>query len=391
MKGLGVTVLTGEEAYRGIEEADLIVPSPGVPPTIPPLLRAREHGVRIVAEIEVAFWLAPCPMIAITGTKGKTTTTALLGELLREAGVPARVGGNIGLPLIELAVEARPEEWLVAEVSSFQLEATEQFHPRVAVLLNLFPDHLDRHETMEAYGEAKARIFANQEAVDTAIIGRDDPAAWAMRERTRARVVPFSTRGPAPEGADAQEGWLRVAGRPVCPVEAVRMRGRHNVGNALAALAAAHAIGAPLDRAEETLRSFPGVEHRLETVASVGGVTFINDSQATTPPATLAALAAFEGRVALIAGGRAKVHDFSELAQAAAARRGLFGVDRRSRGGNRRGGANRGSDRGDAGGECAGGGAAGLSGGGAGGSGVAVTGVRQFRYVCKHGGARPCL
>ncbi len=201
---------TGPDAYAGIEEADLIVPSPGVPLTIPPLLLAREHGIRIVAEIEVASWLARGPIVAVTGTKGKTTTTALLGELLKDAGVPARVGGNIGRPLIELAAAAGPEEVLVAEVSSFQLEATDTFRPNVAVLLNLFPDHLDRHETMEAYRAAKARVFANQEPSDIAIISRDNAPAWAMRAGTRARIIPFTLTAPAPEGADLHEGWLRV-------------------------------------------------------------------------------------------------------------------------------------------------------------------------------------
>ncbi len=320
LAGTGATVLTGADAYRGVEEADLVVPSPGVPFQAPPLRRARSHGVRIVAEIEVAYWLAPCPIVAITGTKGKTTTTALLGELLQDAGVSARVGGNIGRPLIELAAAALPQDVLIAEVSSFQLEATEQFRPKVAALLNLFPDHLDRHETMEAYEEAKARIFAHQEAEDAAVIGRDDPGAWALRTRTRARVLPFSLQHAAPEGADLVDGWLRVVGTRVCPASAMRLRGRHNLGNALAALAAAHALGAPLDRAENTLRRFPGVEHRLEVVASVAGVLFVNDSQATTPPATVAALEAFDEPVALIAGGRAKVHDFSALAQAVARR-----------------------------------------------------------------------
>jgi len=325
LDGAGVAVLTGADAYRGLEDAELIVPSPGVPLDIPPLLQARGHGVRIVSEIEVAYWLAPCPIIAVTGTKGKTTTVALLGELLHDAGVAARVGGNIGVPLVQLAAEAAPGDLLVAEVSSFQLEATEQFRPRVAVLLNLFADHLDRHGTMEVYREAKARIFTNQEPTDRAVISRDDSGAWAMHERTRARVLPFSTAAPAPEGADLCDGWLRVGGARICPASSLRLRGKHNLGNALAALAAAQAVGAGLDAAEDTLRRFPGVEHRLEIVATVNGVTFVNDSQATTPPATLAALEAFEGPVALLLGGRAKVHEFAELAQAMA-RRGAFSV-----------------------------------------------------------------
>ena len=321
LAGTGVTILTGEEAYRGIEEAELVVPSPGVPLDIPPLLRARAAGAKIVSEVEVAYWLAPCPIIAITGTKGKTTTTALLGEMLRDAGLSALVGGNIGKPLIKLADAAKPEQVLVAEVSSFQLEATQHFRPRVAVMLNLFPDHLDRHETMEAYLDAKARIFANQEPSDIAVINQHDPRAWALRDLTRARIMPFSTQQPVPDGSDIADGWLRVLGERVCLASSVRLRGRHNLNNVLAALAAAKAIGAPLGNARLTLRHFPGVEHRLEEVGSAGGVLFINDSQATTPEAAIAALEAFAERVVLIAGGRSKVRDFSGLGEAVARHR----------------------------------------------------------------------
>ena len=315
----GVTVLTGEQAYRGIEEAELVVPSPGVPLGIPPLLRARERGAEVVSEIEVAYWLTKCPIIAVTGTKGKTTTAALIGELLNDGGKRALVGGNIGRPLIELAEAAEAGDILVAEVSSFQLEAIESFRPRVALLLNLRPDHLDRHESMAAYREAKARVFANQEAGDAAIINRDDREAWGLRKRTRAEVRPYSLSGEA-EGADVSEGWLRVGGERICPASAMRLRGRHNLGNALAALAAARAAGASLASAAETLARFPGVEHRLEAVGTVGGVLYVNDSQATTPEAAAAGLEAFEERVVLIAGGRPKVHDFGALAEAVTAR-----------------------------------------------------------------------
>jgi UDP-N-acetylmuramoylalanine--D-glutamate ligase len=318
LKGTGVVVLTGSEAYLGIEESELVVPSPGVPLTIPALLRAREAGARIVSEIEVAFWLARCPILAVTGTKGKSTTTALLGELLRDEGKKVRVGGNIGRPLIALADRAGEDEILVAEVSSFQLESTESFRPRVAVLLNLFADHLDRHADMAEYTAAKARIFANQESEDAAVINRGDKAAWALRERTRARVVPFSLDGAQPEGADVTGGWLRVERGEVCREGDVRLRGRHNLANALAALAAARCLGASLERAGETLARFEGLEHRLEPAGVVGGVTFINDSQATTPESAVVALEAFPEHVVLIAGGRPKVHDFAKLGSAMA-------------------------------------------------------------------------
>jgi UDP-N-acetylmuramoylalanine--D-glutamate ligase len=316
-----VVIQAGDKAYRGIEEADLVVPSPGVPLSLPPLLRARDRGARVVSEIEVAYWLAPCPMIAVTGTKGKTTTTALIGELLRDAGMQALVGGNIGRPLLELAETAQPESILVAEVSSFQLEATEQFRPRVAVLLNLSADHLDRHESMQAYREAKIRLFANQLPEDVAVVNRDDAEAWALRERTRAQVRPYSLRQAEPNGADVEGGWLRLGGERICPTGDLGLRGRHNLGNALAALLAVQAVGASLMQARDTLRRFAGVEHRLEVVATVNGVLFVNDSQATTPEAAVAGLEAFEERVILIAGGRPKVPDFRGLAEAMARRR----------------------------------------------------------------------
>lgn len=315
-----VVIRTGEEAYLGIEEAELIVPSPGVPLDIPPLLRARSRGIPVVSDIEIAFRVARCPMIAVTGTKGKSTTAALIGELLRGEGKEALVGGNIGRPLVALAAGAGPGAILVAEVSSFQLEATEEFRPRVAALLNLFPDHLDRHETLEAYREAKAKLFANQRPGDAAVVNRDDPEAWDLRGRTRAGVIAYSATEAAPEGADLVDGWLRVKGKRVCPHRAVRLPGRHNLGNVLAALAAAHAAGASLGHAAETIGGFEGLEHRLETVGTIGGVTFVNDSQATMPEAAAAGLEAFDRHVALIAGGRAKVSDFRRLAETIARR-----------------------------------------------------------------------
>ncbi|MFB3881601.1 MAG: UDP-N-acetylmuramoyl-L-alanine--D-glutamate ligase [Armatimonadota bacterium] len=315
-----VVVQAGPAAYRGLEQADLIVTSPGVPLNIPPLLRAASLGIPVVSEIEVAYWIAPCPIVAVTGTKGKSTTTTLIGEILRGDGVKVEVGGNIGRPLISFADRAAADAVLVAEVSSFQLEATREFRPRVAVLLNLFPDHLDRHTSMADYAAAKARLFANQQAEDTAVINNDDRQAWALRSLTRAQVVPFSLTQASPMGADVADGWLRVKGRAVCRADAVRLRGRHNLANALAALAAAHAAGASLNKADDTLSHFEGLEHRLEVAAVAGGVTYVNDSQATTPDAAVVALEAFPEHVILIAGGRPKVHDFDSLARAIAKR-----------------------------------------------------------------------
>ncbi len=320
LQGTGVAIRTGADAYRGMEQADLVIPSPGVPLDAPPLLHAAKHGAQVVSEIEVASWIAPCPIIAVSGTKGKSTTTSLIGELLKEEGKTVLLGGNIGRPLIGLADIAPPEALLVTEVSSFQLEATESFRPKVAVLLNVSPDHLDRHRTMAAYRAAKAKLFANQQPDDFAVVNREDPEAWDLAGLTRAAVLPFSVSRPLPEGADLSEGWLRVKGRPVCQAAQVRLRGTHNLANVLAALGAAEAAGGALERAAEVIAHFDGLEHRLETVDVIDGITFVNDSQATTPGAAVAALESFPGHVVLIAGGRAKVQDFSSLAEAAAKR-----------------------------------------------------------------------
>jgi UDP-N-acetylmuramoylalanine--D-glutamate ligase len=320
LQGTDVVIETGADAYREIEEADLAVPSPGVPLDIPPLLRAAQRGVRVVGEIEIAWWISKCPIIAVSGTKGKSTTTALIGEILKDEGKTVLVGGNIGRPLIGLADQAPTDALLVTEVSSFQLEATHHFRPKVAVLLNLSPDHLDRHRTMADYRRAKSKLLANQHPDDVVVINRDDPEAWGLAELTAATVMPFSLSQAVPEGADLTDGWLRVRGRPVCREGQVRLRGKHNRSNVLAALAAAQAAGAGLDVAARTVEHFEGLEHRLEVVDVIDGVTFVNDSQATTPEAAVAALEAFSKHVVLIAGGRPKVRDFGALAKAAANR-----------------------------------------------------------------------
>jgi UDP-N-acetylmuramoylalanine--D-glutamate ligase len=308
-----VTLEVGDRAYAGIEAADLVVISPGVPPEIEPLRRARARGIPVVAEIEVAYRLARAPIVAITGTKGKTTTTALLGRLLADPGREALVGGNIGVPLIALADRAEADDILVAEVSSFQLEMIDTFRPRVAAVLNFFPDHLDRHPDLDAYWRAKMRIFENQTPQDAAVLNLDQEALLPLRSGLRACLFGFSQRG-APEAAVSVRGGEIVAGdSAVCPVAAVRLRGRHNVDNALAALACMVALGVPTGRAASTLAEFQGVPNRLEEVGVVAGVTFINDSQATTPAAVEVALAAIEEPIILIAGGRPKVPDFGPL------------------------------------------------------------------------------
>ena len=321
LDGVSVRLQLGpEEAYRDIEQADLVVPSPGVPLAIPPIGRARAAGVPVLSEIELAYRLARAPIVAITGTKGKTTTTTLIGLLIGALGRPVRVGGNIGLPLIELAAEAGPEEVLVAEVSSFQLEAIDEFRPRVAVFTNLYPDHLDRYEnSMELYLAAKLNLFARQTAEDFVIVNADRPESARVEAATRARVIRTSIREKMPGGVYVADGQIvsEVQGSPVAvmPCNAVRLRGEHNLSNVLEAVAAVAALGPPVEHvAAETLGAFRGVPNRLEEVDTVNGVTFYNDSQGTTPMAVRMALQAFAATPpVLIAGGRPKITDFSEL------------------------------------------------------------------------------
>jgi len=316
LSGLPITFHLGEEAYSNIEQAELIIPSPGVPLDIPPLQRARAAGIPVVSEIEAAYWIAPCPIIAVSGTKGKTTTTTLIGRLLEAAGRPVLVGGNIGTPLIQLAAEATPDHLLVAEVSSFQLEGTRDFHPHIAVFLNFFADHLDRHPDLASYWQAKTKLFANQEREDYAVLNFDDVALRHLVGQVKSQVVFFAVDHSAQ--VEVRDGFLRLCGRSLCPTDKVRLRGKHNLCNVLAALAAVWCAGAGLEKAEKVLADFRGVANRLEEVAVVEGVTFINDSQATIPEAAQVALEAMDAPAILIAGGRPKVKDFSALAGAVA-------------------------------------------------------------------------
>jgi UDP-N-acetylmuramoylalanine--D-glutamate ligase len=321
-----VVLEVGDDAYRSLLESDLVVISPGVPPDLPVLQEARNRGIEVIGELELAYRLSAGKFIAITGTKGKTTTTMLTGSLLQDAGLSARVGGNIGSPIIEPALSAEPDDWLVTEVSSFQLETTRDFRPYVAVLLNFWPDHLDRHADLAAYWSAKRRIFERQEPDDWAVLNFDDPQVRSLADEVAAQVAPFSRTEPLGRGVYV-DGEQIVAAPPVtpewralAPVKSLRLRGRHNLENALAALAAAGAAGADLAHAERTLSSFEGVPNRLEQVGAVARVTFINDSQATNPAAVERALAAIEEPVVLIAGGRPKVSDFADLGRAIAAK-----------------------------------------------------------------------
>lgn len=292
VSGVDADVHLGEWADGLLDRVDLVVKSPGVPDDAPPIAGARARGVEVVSEIELGARLLPNPILGVTGTNGKTTTTALLGAMFDAAGVPAEVAGNIGRPLTSLVGVADPDAWIVCELSSFQLEDIDTLRPRIAVLLNLEPDHLDRHGSFEAYGAAKLRIFENQGGDDVAVLPRGF--------------------GPVPGGARRLEfdGGDPLPAEPLIP-------GAHNRENAAAAVAAARAAGIPDDAIAEALRTFPGVEHRIEEVATIAGVRYVNDSKATNVAAALRALASFAGaRKLVILGGRGKAEPYAPLAEA---------------------------------------------------------------------------
>jgi UDP-N-acetylmuramoylalanine--D-glutamate ligase len=319
-----VVVLESSDIPAG---ADLIVASPGIPPSSAVMSAARESGAPIISELEFAYRVSSAPWVAITGTNGKTTTTALVEHLLRESGIPAESVGNIGRAATRVAGEAGPATVLVAEVSSFQLALTERFHPRVAVLLNITPDHVDWHGSLEAYTADKARVFANQTPGDTAIVDMDDRGSAPFAALIAARGVDVCEVSIThSKGGAVLDGGMLVLQTKSERIELIsardlKIRGDHNVSNALAAAAAAHAIGASVADIRTGLRTFEPIEHRLESVGIVLGIEYFNDSKATNPDAVLKALTAFEDRpLVVLLGGHNKGNDFDELARAVRAR-----------------------------------------------------------------------
>jgi UDP-N-acetylmuramoylalanine--D-glutamate ligase len=321
LREAGVRLELGEHRRETFTSAALVVVSPGVPWELPELAAARETGVPVVAEIELAFRHLRGRVAAVTGTKGKSTTTAALGAMLREAGLDVRVGGNIGAPLVALVEGSTEATVFAVEVSSFQLEGTVRFRPHVAVWLNLSPDHLDRHPTLEAYVAAKARVLANQESSDWAVVNADDPVVLDEARAARARKLPFRVTGePLPEGDGAFfEGGLarmRRDGREetLFRREEVVLPGAHLAGDLLVAAAAARLLGAPAEAIARAVRGFRGVPHVLEHVATIAGVDWYDDSKATNVEAARRSLEAFDRPVLVVLGGRWKGGDFGELA-----------------------------------------------------------------------------
>ncbi len=327
LRALGATVHLGAHDMTG--EYDLAIMSPGVPPSAPLFAAAQRAAAETVSEIEFAYRRSVAPWIAVTGTNGKTTVTTLIGHLLGQAGVPARVVGNIGPPAIAAAADTGPAGVFVAEVSSFQLALTDTFHPRVAVLLNITADHIDWHGDMERYVSDKARVFANLDADDTAVINVEDPGSAALVAPVSsrgARVVRVSHATVPDGGAGVDVDGMLVAPSASGPVrlvhrEELAIRGVHNLDNACAAAAAALAFGVDPDAVRRGLATFRPLEHRLEPVGVVGGVEYYNDSKATNPDAAMKALAAFEDvPVVALLGGRNKGFAFDELAHVVAER-----------------------------------------------------------------------
>ncbi|HLZ39478.1 MAG TPA: UDP-N-acetylmuramoyl-L-alanine--D-glutamate ligase [Candidatus Sulfotelmatobacter sp.] len=313
----GITVETGGHGDRTFRGQDLIVVSPGVPVDAPPLVQARSLGESVIGEVELAAQYLLGPIVAITGSNGKTTTTTLTGEIMTAAGFPTLVGGNIGTPAISLAERANAGTVIVLEVSSFQLETIQSFRPRVAVVLNVTPDHLDRHRTFEIYTDAKARIFENQQGRDFAVLNADDPTCVAMAARTRAQVFWFSRQKEVQQGAWVRDGNIvfrdAQSQREILQVSEIPLKGAHNLENVLAAVCAGVLMDCAPDKIRRAVREFKAVEHRLEFVASIRGVDYYNDSKATNVDATIKALESFPANIHLILGGKDKGSDYTVL------------------------------------------------------------------------------
>jgi len=315
----GFMVEAGSHGLLTFRRQDLIVVSPGVPANVPELMQVRAMGMHIIGELELGAEYLQGEVVAITGSNGKTTTTTLVGEILKASGRTTLVGGNIGRPVVELAEESTPEAWSVLEVSSFQLETVETFKPRIALVLNITPDHLDRHGSFENYAAAKARITEFQTADDFLVLNAEDVKTQMVAAKTKAQIYWFSAKRQIKQGAFvhgesiffiAKEG---AKPEPVMPVAEIPLAGAHNVENVLAAVCAARLAGVESSVIRAAVAAFKAVEHRLEFVREVGGVRYYNDSKATNVDATVKAVEAFEGGIWLILGGKDKDSDYATM------------------------------------------------------------------------------
>jgi UDP-N-acetylmuramoylalanine--D-glutamate ligase len=301
------------QSDSAFENCDLIVISPGVPADLPPLEAARRRGVRVIGEVELAARFLKGRTIGITGSNGKTTTTALVGHILQDSGIAVQVGGNIGTPVTAMIESSRPDQWNVLELSSFQLETISEFHADVAVALNVTQNHLDRHHTFANYAAAKGRLFETQNAGSFAILNADDPTCVGYASITAASPLWFSGTRAVTPGVWLADGKILFDGEPLMDTGEIPIRGLHNIENTMAAAAAARLAGASLASIAAAVRTFKAVEHRLEFVRTLNGVDFYNDSKATSVDATLKALTAFSGGLWVILGGKDKGLDYTLL------------------------------------------------------------------------------
>lgn len=314
---IGVEWALGKTPDGYLEQVDLVVISPGIPIDTPFIKKATQMGIEVISEVELAYRLCKAPIVAITGTNGKTTTTALVGEIFKASQRETHVVGNIGIPFVGIATRTDESHVVVAEISSFQLEAMPTFHPRIAAILNITEDHLNRHKTMENYINLKAGIFKNSTQSDWVVLNADDILSASLADKTKARTLFFSRTQKLDQGTWVEDDWIvmdiGMGIEKVCKVDDIFIPGPHNLENALAATAIAGAIGVSAQVIAQVLKVFPGVEHRIELVTTIDGITFYNDSKGTNIDAALKAIESMTAPTVLIAGGYDKGSSFDAL------------------------------------------------------------------------------
>lgn len=317
LESKGVRLVLGDHPLTLLDNCDLIVLSPGIPNDIEILKEARKRSILVISELELGYWFAEPPIIAITGTNGKTTTTKLIGEILKNDGKKVTVAGNIGTPLVSEVEKAAENDYLVVEVSSFQLENILYFKPKISIILNITEDHLNRHKTFENYVNAKARIFENQTEEDYTILNYDDAVVRKLAMHAKSDVWFFSRKEKVYQGACIENDMIVIKNKgetyPIAKIDEIGIKGSHNLENALAAACSAYLANTKLSSIAETMKTFCGIEHRLEFVAEIDGIKFINDSKATNPDAAQKAIEAIEGPIILIAGGYDKKNDYTNF------------------------------------------------------------------------------
>lgn len=320
IKDLNINIVAGEHPVSLAKECDYVVMSPGIPLDIPLVREAKLLGKEVISEIELAYRLTNANIAAITGTNGKTTTTTLLGEMLNNGNIKTFVAGNIGSPMISKIDEAKPGDIFVLEVSSFQLQSTVCFKPKISAILNITPDHLNWHKTMENYVNAKCKIFINQTEGDFTILNKDNPVTKELKNMPKSKVLFFSRKEPLEQGAFIEDGYLKVKldGEPVNIIhkDDIFIPGNHNIENSLAASLMAYCLRVEPSIIRETLTKFKGVEHRTEYVCTIDGVSYYNDSKGTNPESSIKALEAMKKPIILIAGGYDKGSEFDEFVKA---------------------------------------------------------------------------